>query len=80
MYTLNKNLPVIEKNCRKSCLLLGSLLLAGPSVLEFRCSKSPADMNVQVANFQRCECMQKKDEERQAEEITEESEKFMTLK
>ena len=34
--------------------------------------------NLQVANFQRCECAQTKDEERQEKEVTEEPKRFMT--
>ena len=36
-------------------------------------------MNIQVANFQRCEHVQRKDKERQEEEeVTEEPKRFMT--
>ena len=35
-------------------------------------------MNLQVANFQRRECAQRKDKERQEEEVTEEPKRFTT--
>ena len=41
---------------------------------------SPLQTNLQVVNFQRWECAQRKDEERQEEEVTEELKRFMMQK
>ena len=38
---------------------------------------SPLHMNLQGANFQRHECAQRKDKERQEEEVSEEPKRFM---